>query len=673
MAVLTTGISDLANGIGYIYVTDQTPTIKGVVSNTVLGAQAMRFMGARNAPLASLRAAVATLTVVSCASAGAVTDITINGVNQIGANVNCATANTTTYAALLVAAINAYTPSGYNYTASNVANVITIYAPASAGSSVNGDGVTVSVTDVTIVTTTTNFFNGSDIGGSFDESIGVKFYLNADYNGTASPTSLTNAADITKYLTVRGMEGGVDLQEFTLASDSVAGIVRRSALTMLYLDTQGAAATDNLYFINPDGFIEGDQLIIRGVAAARVTTVKSSTGAGQNIVLNDDSDFALDSQTAVIILYFSNDPVDGAFFYEITRGNDQRSIPNVTNLRTNNVATPIQGVNTTVLTSAGGTLTFVAGTDKGVQKLTGSDTLLASYNVVFDDTPAPLDGDEFITYYRASMNLNGNNISIGGYTLTQAEAQANLMFYSKYDATNAVWVTQKIADPSLFTAPLGSVSNQLLVKFTLAGGNPIDMSRMSVDYVNKSTPGDLFVGTITDNTSGAVGYVVSDDDNNDGTGTVVIGGIVGTISAAADELDDGTTTADTSAVNPADQQIILQGGNTFVITDALFTNATTNITTAANGEVNTDPLRGTGNSFVTNYTLVDTDLDNEQFQALTTAVRYINNYSAQKANVSGVGMVDENITCGRIVYFSLGTGQGTADTCDLYLFGFIVN
>lgn len=455
---MATGISDFGNGLGYLYMTNiEADRILGVAGNTVEGARNMREAADRNAPLAGGRAAVATITITGCASVGAVTNITIAGVNQIAANVNCATNNTTIYAAQIVAAINAFTPgSGYNYTASNLANVITVFAPEAAGSSVNGLAITVSVSSGTITFTTTTFVNGSDVGGTFDKSLGFRFFMNADYGPAgipgstpATPDSLLYAIEITKYITLRGMETGNDVQTIIIVAGRALGIQRKSAITMIKLETEGAAASDELTYIDTTDFVEGDVLVLRCYDPTHVVTVNDSLGAGENIGLSLDTPFDLDSTTAIITLYFSNDPVDGAFFYEMTRTNSQTAVPSQKNIRAAGVPMGKQGVTTTTLVAAGTTITLTPNVSKQVQYLIGAATLSSSYTIAFDTTGA-IDGDEFWVLYYATMALAANTITIGGYSLTDDQANGGgIMVYGKYDSTAGVYRTQLLAAPDI--------------------------------------------------------------------------------------------------------------------------------------------------------------------------------------------------------------------------------
>src|SRR5438270_825703 len=101
------------------------------------------------------------------------------------------------------------------------------------------------------------------------------------------------------------------------------------------------------------------------------------------------------------------------------------------------------------------------------------------------------------------------------------------------------------------------------------------------------TGGTFSVGNSVTIGSGAnhvAGVIVSDN----GTNTAVIGSIVisGTGAGVGATIDNGSgVTATVTSVDPGDQPITLLGGQKFVITDVLCTNASLPLNTVANGEI----------------------------------------------------------------------------------------
>lgn len=95
-----------------------------------------------------------------------------------------------------------------------------------------------------------------------------------------------------------------------------------------------------------------------------------------------------------------------------------------------------QGVDTTTLQNAGGTVTLVPQTNKIIQRLIGSPTLAGSY--VFTASGG-VQGDEFIVDYKATVTTGVNTITIFGIQLsTQQALVGNLMVYAYY--TGSAWI-----------------------------------------------------------------------------------------------------------------------------------------------------------------------------------------------------------------------------------------
>lgn len=314
------GINDIGNGSGYLYMTavDGT-TILQYATNSREGARSMRQLGSINAPIAAQRSAYGIISCDTTVTASNVTAVTIGGVNQVGGNV--ALSNTeATSATSIAAAINAYTPgSGYDYTAQAIGSLVYVYAPPIAGSTVNGFTITVSSDSGSNVFTTTDFANGSSATGTYDNVLGCRFFINADYNGTAVPTSLTNAVEITGYMTVRGMEAGIMAIGLTVGSDRITGINRSCAFTQIALSTEGGGIGDIVAFIETVGFIEGDTLILRS-ANTNVPVIEDASNttspvSSPNIYLTNATSFALDGQVSMT-LQFKYDSTLGPIWVE---------------------------------------------------------------------------------------------------------------------------------------------------------------------------------------------------------------------------------------------------------------------------------------------------------------------------------------------------------------------
>ena len=298
------GIQDLGTGLGYLYKTkpDGT-TIVAVEKNTADGVRSMKIAGTNNGPIIAQRPAVATITVNSVAGTGSITAINIAGVNQIGANIVVVSSTASVVAAQIADAINRYTPSSGigDFTAQAIGAVVYVYSEPATGSTANGNAITVSATDPSINTSTTTFTNGSSEGGIYDSTFGYRFYIDADYNGTASPTVLTYALEITEYMTVRGLQSGIISDTRTISSDAITGMTRACAITQVFVFNQGGASSDVLAYLQVEGFAEGDEIRLSAgdpgtqiptIEDARVTT---SPVSSPNIYLTDQTPFVMDS------------------------------------------------------------------------------------------------------------------------------------------------------------------------------------------------------------------------------------------------------------------------------------------------------------------------------------------------------------------------------------------
>lgn len=310
------GIQDLGIGLGYLYKTlPNGTTIVAVEKNTAEGVRSMKSQGDTNGPVIADRPAVGTITVNSVASIGSITAITIAGVNQIGANINVTSSTASVVATQIARAINNHTPgSGPDYTAQSIGDEVKVFSPANTGSTSNGLTITVSTTDPSINTTTTPLNNGSSQNSVYDTIFGYRFFIDADYGaegtpgaGTASPTSLLYAAEITEYLTLRGLQSGIYTTSATIASDSITGITRCSAITQVLISNQGGAPTDVLAFIQTEGFAVGDELQLSSAApGTQVPTLESapvttSPVGTPNIYLTSDSAFVMSSYTSITL------------------------------------------------------------------------------------------------------------------------------------------------------------------------------------------------------------------------------------------------------------------------------------------------------------------------------------------------------------------------------------
>lgn len=427
-------LQDFGNGLGYIYITNPSSTIIQNINNDLDGARAALMDAVISAPLSGNIASYGSITFggVNAAVAG----LTVNGVAVISGAVPAGASINDTVIAVRDN-INAYT-SVPEYTAVSDGATLYIIANPSAGSTPNGYAIAV----LTAMTTTiVNMHGGSGVTGIYSETTGHRYFLNADYDvtgcsgaGTASEGDLTDAVEISEYIINRGLQTSLPFESASVVSDSLS-IPRISCITIVSLDTEGGAPTDDLYVIEPMNFNIGDIILLRATNFARQTTVREAVAPSDNIKLANGSDFALGLSTRVIALELIT--IGGTMYWsEIFRS------PNidisVTNIRSAGIALPAQGVQDNPLTFVAQIITLTPGSSLEYQRITGNGALAGNVSVVF--AGAPQDGDHFYIDYQATATLGAFSIVIGSITLTTTQAlEGGYTVYCYYELATLTW------------------------------------------------------------------------------------------------------------------------------------------------------------------------------------------------------------------------------------------
>lgn len=319
------GKQDLANGSGFLYMTDSAGTlVKVTEKNTAIGLQVMRGLASGMAPVSMRQSAMGVILVSNLTGPGTLSVIDILGVNQIGATINIVSVSKPVVAAQIATAINSFTPgSGDKYTAQTFGDKVFLYSPLSTGAAANGRTINLTYSAGNTFTTTP-FTNGADIAATINPTVNCKFYLNANYGGTAvSNDKGLLAIDVTEYIVNRPANVGMDVQETTIIADAVSGIKRRSFFTTLIVDTQAAAPTDKLGYISTETFQEGDLLMIMAKSPDRSITVESAQVstlplAVKNLFLTNNNQFVTNGYNAIFAQYRYDD-VNGGYWSEIVR------------------------------------------------------------------------------------------------------------------------------------------------------------------------------------------------------------------------------------------------------------------------------------------------------------------------------------------------------------------
>lgn len=429
-------LSNLGNGLGLLYSTlPDGATIVNCWDNTPNGEIDFRRNALISAPLAGEITGFGTI--VFSGTNASITALTVNGLSIITGTV-AAGANITATLQNVVNNINS-TVTSPQYQALSDNNDTLLIAAVGQGQNANGYAVAIGTTMTTVVTP---IEGGTNPSSSVDQTIGNRYFINANFTSSPIPTSLTGAIEITQYIVMRGMQGAQIIQPVTIANSVISP--QRLALNMnLPTDTQGGAGTGTLTTILPIGFSFGDIVIITGVNAAHVITITT----GGNIYLAAGNWVSGAADVTIELQYIN---VDGGSWQELSR---TPYVPNVASQRAAGLPVPVSGVNVVALTNGGGTITVTPGVDKGYQVYNGSSLNLTSGQTIqINASPSTpyLDGDSMIFDYRATNNTASTQVvTIGGIALTTLQAQeGKTVVLAKYSLSNTTWYYTLIQNTS---------------------------------------------------------------------------------------------------------------------------------------------------------------------------------------------------------------------------------
>lgn len=316
----------------------------------------------------------------------------------------------------------------------------------------------------------TNGSSYADLSKDYDAALGFRYWINADYSGTASPSSLTNAVEITSGIVVRGGDSNIPVISASIFSDVVSP-ARKSNVQVLIVDTEGSASADALVSITEGDFVHGDILIVRGADAARVVTVTdndNTTSSAKNIYLSSNNNFATGDDISSITLQAWK-PTSGSTFkwVELSRNTGAVIDYGYVNQRSDGVPTPKPGVEQYTLLASQATQEREAGVDEGIINITGSSvTLTSGFTLKEAASPSapPVDGDYFIVNFLATgVSLNGQPMTIFGKTISQSLLDSGeFAVYAYYNSTSSSWTAIiHVSNPSGVSGPIitGSGAN----------------------------------------------------------------------------------------------------------------------------------------------------------------------------------------------------------------------
>lgn len=488
---------DLANGKGFIYKTDTSgSTPLQIWENNSFGVEEARRDGLTEGPLAGNIAAFGKIEVTSAKNAGSdeVTNVTVNGIKQIGSNVSITDGDKEQTAQDIRDEINNHAASGHDYTATTDGAEIYLHGPVEDPESVNGHTVSISWGGKSIFDTT-DVGNGNDGDGIYDPVSGSRYYYDADFGptgcsgeGTATRNDLSNSKEITKYIINRGLQQSIPRKRDIQLSDGTLTVERESSLMEVQMDSEGGSGNDTLTTINTSGFFFGDRMLLTAKNESRDITIDSASIT--NVYLTEDNNFVSKGGRRAIEFVYDTTDASGEGWYEVGRSS---STPlNVSDLRDQGFAIGVGGVGSTTLPTSG-TVTFTPGTDERIQKIKGNIDLVGDLDVSMDTTAA-IEGDEFYLAFEASITVRDYKFSIQEKDLSDDHAlHADFVAYAYYDGDSWIWSllpnmrngtaeiafegfkinTKDLLDSSISTAKIASnaVTNGKLASTSVATGN----------------------------------------------------------------------------------------------------------------------------------------------------------------------------------------------------------
>ena len=562
-------IQDLANGLGYIYITDVSSNILEVLENTEQSARLIKLKGVESSAVGGNRVATAIVEIDAPTGNGSITAITTGGINAINTASPITYTGATQATALAIeieTAINGYSTgtSCQDFTCQRVDNKIYILSNAGAGESYNGQTPILTNTGNFTYTVDQDMIGGSSTDASYDGAYGYRFYLDADYGatqcsggGVATVDSIANAVEITSYIVNQGLQGAIPIISQTISSNAIV-TTRKGALTYISMTGEGAA-NDNLSKLLIDGANNGDIVLL----ASFVNTITIATDGNINLISTSKSSYNVVGRNLIVLTYlsgkwkelFRNGQVTGTTSDYRTAGYGIFSLEEYN----------------TAAVGTGGTVTFVANTDEKYQKLTGSSTLLANQTYALDATAE--DGDEFFLEYDAAVTVGAFSLTIFGISVSADQAlNGGLIFYARFlDGSwySHVYPNLNEGNTYPYQAVTSFYANSSVTAAKVSTNLKTEVLTRNISF-EASEVGDMkmymgYAGTV-DYFDFRVDKALAATDN----GTIVPKNNAGTT------MTDGTVTATASATIGTGFTATPTANNTFVAGDILtFTTAKT--------------------------------------------------------------------------------------------------
>lgn len=476
---MATKISDLGNGVGFIYVKENSSgLIFATLPNAAEGVRTIKTLGGQSAPIASGISATGEIEFNSdfthIGTDGVITGVLVNSISQITTNVTFAASKTKEEMALAVRdQINSDTPaSGANYTASVDGGKVIIIAPASEGDNVNGDAVAVTQANANLdVVKNRDMEGGVDPQAVTDEASGYSFFLNSD--ASAPQGDISGALEITNSIVPKKVDSQtvITIDAFTAASNKWTSTEKRN--TAFWLWELDIDATGELHEIAPDEYLVNDQITIYAKDPSRVITFKDkSTPTTGNIILQGAQDFVTGDQSRTITFRLENDPSDGLVWKEVNR--NPAPVPTQAEFDAAGYNIGVPGSTDRVFNLAGETIDLEVGVDTEVQRIIGSGALTGDLIIRIKPATNTKKGDRFLIMWDADIDLSGSSVIIFGTSMPAtfvSKAGAMLFGFSLTDGGPGTFSVQRFrAQGGLQTIDGAEIANDTITANQIGAG-----------------------------------------------------------------------------------------------------------------------------------------------------------------------------------------------------------
>jgi hypothetical protein len=487
---MATGVKDLGNGLGYIYLVDAygSPVIRSI-QNDEQGALSLmtEASGAYNLP--SGQAPLGIVYFDTTVTGDSYSALTINGVAQITGTISMVTGEETDAAKQLAQKVNSFrAASGQDYVARASGKFVYLSLRVFTGEVLVGTSVVASTVSGTTVITDTDMSKDIAKTSFYTTNTGFRAFLNADYGtkgytggGTALVGDTTNSVEITKDVIFKAQNQVVPVISVTIASGNIE-LTRTTSVNNLAVNTEGSASTDTLDTIDPATFIDCDLIYIRGVNTGRVVTVTD----GNNIHLEGGTSFVTDDKETVLCLQYIN-----GGFYEVSR--EIGAVGSLTDLRNAGYPFGSQSQTSNTITAKTRKYDFVPNTHTQYQLFTTASNLELEDDIYINFSNLAKEGDFFYLNFILDLNdaeksiiINRGTADTGGIILSDVQTQNSplTVIYAYY--SEGAWTTSVITgsnngvattlydgtyfeNESVTTAKVESDLRQALISFQISG------------------------------------------------------------------------------------------------------------------------------------------------------------------------------------------------------------